>query len=735
VPLGQAPTRDIGAPDLTWVSEGYVPPTDWWETSPDLTWPQSMTTYGRMRHDPQLKAVMSAISLPLLRATWALDPAGCKAPVVKLCADDLGIGILGKDAAPGPARRRGIIWQRHLRLALDHLVYGHMPFELRYRLDGTSPGDCHLDHLGERLPWTIADLTVNRDGSLAEIRQNTQEEPIPASRLLWYAAGKQGAAWAGTSLFRAAYGFWLLKHETLRVHGTSIRRFGMGVPSVTAPPGATATQVAQAQQMASAMRAGEEAGMGVPSGFTPQILGMTGGAPDALGFIQYLDQSMAKMALAGLIELGQTQTGSRALGETFLDLFLLSLQALADELATTATSGQDGTPGAVVDLVTQNWGEDEPAPRLVCTDVGNNYQLGAASLQMLMAAGAITADPNLEAWTRKTWRLPDREPGAPPPQAPAAPGSPAGIGQRAVPGESPPAPGAPAGRKPPPAPPGAAQPAGQVAAAAVPAGARRGYSEDEMASGFDAAAHDAAWVSAVDALTGVYRDVVRRQRNEVVDEVIAAVGAGHPERVGMSAPDTTQGAQVIASAMTIAARHAAQEAVAEAAQQGVTIDPAEIRIDERGLGRAAQTWARVIGQRLVQAAGSAAAGATSTQPLAEQAAAVGDQVDLALGQLSDKRLAEELGAAISAAQNTGRVAAFDAAPGDRGVPHYLATEILDRATCAECARQDGAIFDTLAQAQAAYPAGHYVKCLGALRCRGTFIAVWPAAVGVAAGAS
>jgi predicted ABC-type ATPase len=459
--VGQAPTRDIGTPDLVWGQYGTgLLSSDWWETSPDLIWPQSNTTYAKMRHDPQLKAVMQAYTLPIMRATWAVEPAGCRDEVVQLVADDLGLPILGADTEPGPARRRGVIWQRHLRIALQNLIYGHMPFELRYRIDSTNPGGCHLDHLGERLPHTIANIVLNHDCTIDHITQNSQGSPIPANRLLWYVTEQSGANWAGNSMLRPAYGAWLIKHEMWRVHGTSIRRFGMGVPYVEAPPGATAAQVAQARDMASAMRAGEQSGAGVPQGFRPMLMGLTGSVPDAMEFIRYLDQAMAKMALAGLIELGQTETGSRALGETFLDLFLLSLQAVADEVATTATSGQDGMPGAVVDLVTQNWGEDEAAPRLVCTDVGENYQVTAEALSTLVTAKALTPDAALEDWIRKTWRLPESagpiSPLAKPP--PPKPVSPGGNAQPGPPGVSPPASGSPAGQPP------------AAVAAAVPAG-------------------------------------------------------------------------------------------------------------------------------------------------------------------------------------------------------------------------------------------------------------------------
>jgi hypothetical protein len=77
------PTGDLATPDLYWGTWGQGLLSEWWETPPQLTWPEAVITYGRMRHDPQLKGVLSAYKLPLLRATWAVDPSGCRDEVVR----------------------------------------------------------------------------------------------------------------------------------------------------------------------------------------------------------------------------------------------------------------------------------------------------------------------------------------------------------------------------------------------------------------------------------------------------------------------------------------------------------------------------------------------------------------------------------------------------------------------------------------------------------------------------
>src|SRR5262249_19577729 len=151
-----------------------------------------------------------------------------------------------------------------------------------------------LDSLGPRMPWTIA--YMNLDPATAQIEsvvQTTQREPIPGPRFVWYVHDQEGANWAGISMLRPAFGAWLLKHETMRVHATSIRRFGMGVPEVTAPPGATIGQVQQARDLASQFRAGDQSGAGLPSGFQFDLKGLTGSVPDAVDFIRFLNQEIA----------------------------------------------------------------------------------------------------------------------------------------------------------------------------------------------------------------------------------------------------------------------------------------------------------------------------------------------------------------------------------------------------------------------------------------------------------
>jgi hypothetical protein len=423
LPIVDAPRTLPGYMSDTGLYGAYF--LDAMETVPALAWPESVNTYHQMRLDPRLTAALAAYALPLRAGKWVVDPAGCRDEVVQLVADDFGISILGVDDAPGPARRRGIDWDEHLRLALLELVYGHMPFAMRYEI---LKGRARLAELSERMPSTITEIQTDKKGNLTGIVQYGEERAIPADHLLWYAHDREGANWQGRSMLRPAYGAWLLKHEMWRVIATGSRRFGAGTPVVEAPPGATSAEVEQAARLSQSIRVSDQGGAGLPNGYTAKLMGIIGSVPDTLGFVKYLDATMTEMVLASVLNLDASPNGSRALGETLIGLLEMSWSAVAKEIATQATK-------LSIRTVDYNWGEDEAAPKVCATQI-NRPEATAEAIGLMIEKGAITPDPALESWVRERYQLPEREdvpadptiaPPAVPEPAPAPPPKPAGT--------------------------------------------------------------------------------------------------------------------------------------------------------------------------------------------------------------------------------------------------------------------------------------------------------------------
>jgi hypothetical protein len=408
-----APTRLLGASDPWAYSNSLM--YDALEHVPDLQpGPMAAAVYARMRRESRLSAILQGYTLQIRRATWRLDPAGCRPEVVRLVADDMGLSVVGDDA-PGAARTSGVSWNDHLRSALMMLPYGHMDHELLAELDDS--GKARLVALAERMPHTIEQIQSDpKTGKFLGITQEglwSKATPqIPADRVAHYVHDKEGS-WAGTSLFRPSWAPFYLKTELMKIHATSARRFAMGVPTVEWALGTqpTPAQMTAAEQVASQARAGEEAGAAMPPGASLILRGLQGSVVDALGFIKFLNSEMAIAAMMPHIDLGTSETGSRAVAGTFVESWMLSLASIADEVADVATRQ------IAARIVGWNW-DNEPVPRVVSSGIGAQRDVTAESLDLLLRSGALSADPRLEDYIRREWRLPERDKDAAPVKTP-----------------------------------------------------------------------------------------------------------------------------------------------------------------------------------------------------------------------------------------------------------------------------------------------------------------------------
>lgn len=261
-----------------------------------------------------------------------------------------------------------------------------------------------------------------------------------------------------------------------------------------------------------------------------------------------------------------------------------------------------------------------------------------------------------------------------------------------------------------------------VTAAAGPL--RRQPTELELASRVDFAQMDKAWHEAVDGTVEAWADIQTAQREQIIAAVQAAAEADDLDRLDEFTVDTEDGARLLIARMIAYAREAGEAQQAEAEAQGVTVP--EWSLDDEALTAAAirdrlrqvgRTAARVLGVGLVQSAVRQAMRVWGSGT-ADQVAA---QVDEHLDGLSGAAVEEQVGAAMTAAQNEGRMAVLAVAP----PATYTATEILDRSSCKPCRDIDGTEYDTLTAARTAYPSGGYTGCLGGSRCRGTLVTVWP----------
>jgi hypothetical protein len=251
------------------------------ETVPELAWPNSITTYSAMRTDAQIASLLLAFTLPIRRYGSYIDPNGARDQVVEDVANDLNLPIEGQDPKPTGRRRDRFSHDRHLFHALLMLTYGSMFFETVYRFDESSQR-YRLRKLAPRMPGTISEIQVARDGGLEYIRQHPagqsfglggrtnlyglQSPQIPVDRLVAYVNEQEAGNWFGISYLRSLFKHWLRKDRLLRVDAINAERNGAGVPLAYAPPNATNDQITALANLARSYRAGESAGGALPNG-------------------------------------------------------------------------------------------------------------------------------------------------------------------------------------------------------------------------------------------------------------------------------------------------------------------------------------------------------------------------------------------------------------------------------------------------------------------------------------
>ncbi|WP_460071079.1 hypothetical protein [Streptomyces sp. YKOK-I1] len=263
---------------------------------------------------------------------------------------------------------------------------------------------------------------------------------------------------------------------------------------------------------------------------------------------------------------------------------------------------------------------------------------------------------------------------------------------------------------------------GGVTAAAGPL--RRQPTELELASRADFADMNDAWHKAVNGVLEDWASIQDAQREQITAAVKTAVDSGNLDQLNTLTVSTKDAEKLLTSRMQAYAQQAGQAQQREAEAQGV--DVPEWSLDDEALTAAAirdrlrqvaATTARYLGVGLVQSAIRRAVQLFGSGS-GEQVAA---QVDEHLANLSGAAVEEQVGAAMTAAQNEGRMAVLAVAP----PATYTATEILDKNSCKPCRDIDGTEYTELTEARTAYPTGGYTGCLGGPRCRGTLVTVWP----------
>ncbi len=358
-----------------------------------LRWQDGVDVFDKMRRsDGQVKGVLQAIMLPIRQAQWTIASADESEQSTKDAYDLEDNIIKGKNCLMN--------WDDMLRQILTYLVFGFSIFEKVYHI---VDGKVYLKKLAPRLQKTLWRWHVDEYGELKGIQQyvlrptgKTEYIDIPAEKLIVFTNELEGSNYEGVSLLRSAYKHWYIKDELYKVDALAHDRFSTGVPWAKEPIGANPQDKERAETVLSNLHSREKSYMIVPNGWDIGIFEKAGTNDSLIKSIQHHNEEIAKNVLAQFINLGTTESGSRALGGSFIELFMMSINAVAGYVA-------DQLNNTVIkELCDYNYTiKDGKYPRLQCGRIMLDVNSFLSSIKLSREAGAFNPDIDTENHVRK----------------------------------------------------------------------------------------------------------------------------------------------------------------------------------------------------------------------------------------------------------------------------------------------------------------------------------------------
>lgn len=366
-----------------------------YELNEKLRGEQRWATLERMTNDPRVKGTLRINTLPLLRATWKWEPAtddneGQRAAAL------LNANLLRKpdlEAGFGADFFIRTPWIQRLSEILRFLQDGRAIFVGTLR---SAPG---LRQVFDRLqwlepstisgtkPWVLdkADniLAVRRDFTRPDTDEPVTDEEIPGSRLYLYGWEIVGARYDGKPLIRPLYGAWFRKDFVQRMGAIWAQKVGAPPPWGVYPSGWTdETTRGNFERFVQSLRGSAPTHtwgtfpMG-KEGEKPEIhyAGAQEGEVDRMGaLVDVENREIAAGAGGKTLLLGETQSGSRALGGTIGLLEMVMAETIVAFVVEFETHGAANLEGPASRLIRNNFGPAMPTPKLTASQV-NPFEL------------------------------------------------------------------------------------------------------------------------------------------------------------------------------------------------------------------------------------------------------------------------------------------------------------------------------------------------------------------------
>lgn len=326
----------------------------------ELSFPESMRTFKKMSYDSTISSALTLIDLFLAKTPWNVRaPQGAseeRAKFIEECMHDMQHSFADFVSEAG-----------------SMVTYGFAIHEKVFRYRTRSAGSKFDDGLigWSKLPLrsqdTITKFIYTDDGrDLMGVKQNlsmlgamgavvrpkgNSEVIIPRSKMLLFRVGKNKENPVGQSPLRNVYYSWKYRTAIEEQEAIGIQRDLSGYPVIKIPPQLMAEDADDNQKaiyqmyqnIIRNMHMNEQAGLILPQAFDPdtkqplfdfELMGVEGGKSyDTSEIIRRYDNKILTALFADLLIMGQSSTGSFALGSIKNNLLNLAIEARLQEIA------------------------------------------------------------------------------------------------------------------------------------------------------------------------------------------------------------------------------------------------------------------------------------------------------------------------------------------------------------------------------------------------------------------
>lgn len=412
--------REIGSTGLR-ATGGVVVDDD---LSPKLRFPESITTYRKMKSDPIVSGSLFMIKQYLRKIDWDIEPHG------KL------------EATPEDLKKAEVVHNalfKHMDRSFDQLItdictFIENGFSMHEPVYKVHKGNIIWRDFPTRAAESIKGFVFDSKGSVTAIDQyqidpsvtstltyGTSTKQIPYKRLLHFRTDSEKNNPLGRSILKNAHKAWFFKTKLEEHEAIGVEREMNGLPVIEIPseyfsadPQEDPDRYQVLQEFISIgnnARNNEQACIIIPSDvdesgnklFSFDLMASKGTrALDTSKIIERYDYRMSQSLLSDFLLMGSSSTGSFALSDNKIGSFVRSLEAYLEVIA------EQFNRKAIPELYRLNGWDTETTCQLVHKPVGSST-LSELGTFLKDASAFITPDKTLENALRSKADLPDRD--------------------------------------------------------------------------------------------------------------------------------------------------------------------------------------------------------------------------------------------------------------------------------------------------------------------------------------